>query len=71
MYTSDVLFAVPYSTQYRIVGRYVRILTNIDSILTKNIKNDRNMAFLKGHVKQKKTPAALVSVANMGWGYRY
>ena len=30
-----VLYAVPYSTQYRIVGRYVRILINIDQILTK------------------------------------
>ena len=59
-----MLNAVPYSTQYRIVGRYVRILTNIDQILTKNTKNDKNMSFFKRACqKQKKTPAALVSVA--------
>ena len=64
-----VLYAVPYSTQCRIVGRYVRILTSIDK---KPQTNVNTCIFPKGHVNKKtKAPAALVSVANMGWGHQY
>ena len=52
------------------IGRYVRILTNIDHILTKNTNKYKNMSFFK-RACQKKTPAALNNVANMGWGYQY
>ena len=66
-----VLYAVPYSTQYRIVGRYVRILTNIDQILTKKLKKIQKHVFFQKGMWKKKAPAALVSVANMAWGYQY
>ena len=37
-----------------IVGRYVRISTNIDQVLTKNTKNTKTFLFSKGHVTKKK-----------------
>ena len=52
-----VLYAVPYSTQCRIVGRYVRILSNIDKILTKNIKDYKHMPFFKRACRQQKKSA--------------
>ena len=41
----------------RIIGRYVRILTNINQILTKNTKNDKNMSFSKRACQKKKKNA--------------
>ena len=78
-------FFLYFGTQYRIVGRYIhstvhwqiltdigQILTNIDQILMKNVnKILRHVFFQKGMSTTKKKPAALVSVANMVWGYRY
>ena len=51
--------------------RYVRILTNIDQILTKNTQTNKNSFLLQKGMYKKNAPAALVSVADMGWGYQY
>ena len=40
--------------ELRAVGRYVRILTNIDQIFAKNIKMTETCLFSKGHVTKKK-----------------
>ena len=53
------------------VGRYVQILTNIDQILTKKRNKLQKHFFFPKGMSTKKTPAALVSVAKMGWGYQY
>ena len=41
------LYAVPYSTQYRMVRRYVRIFTNIDKILIKEFKKWQKYVFFQ------------------------
>ena len=55
------------------LGPFEPILTNIDQTFTKKHKKIQTHVFFQKGMsnKKEKAPAALVSVANMGWGYQY